>query len=265
MSIANYQLLSSIGLSERAVFNIAAQTIVRRYNAGEVLCGNRTIGQPWRYLISGMAFFTSPLQGGKRDLIGVIGAGQWVGEAPDKVIQSAPLEILCVTELKVMEVPFTCIQHAFDSELNFCRYVARMLCDRHIQQMEITSIQRIPDTLSRVALCLAILGEKFQSTSTSYDGDSKAREAVSLNLPLPLNQTEIASICGISRSNLSQALRQFAGAGICQVQYSQVTLLHAKAWMEILSNFRNHKKVPYLDAFNFLCNVSKQERAHAGS
>jgi len=263
VNIANYQLLSGIGLSERAVLKIVEHTRVRHYHAGEVLCKRGLVGEPWRYLLSGMAFFSSSEQGGRRDLIGVIGPGHWAGEAPVKDFQSSPLEILCMTDVRVMEVPFSFIQHAFDSELNFCRYVARMLNDRYLNQTEIVLMQRVPETLSRVALCLAVLGEKFNHAPRPFSRHSKTLGPVPRHQPLPLNQTEISSICGVSRSNLSQALKQFVHAELCQVQYSQVTLLRLDAWLEILKSYRNQKKDFGVDAFSALVKASTQEEIYA--
>jgi CRP-like cAMP-binding protein len=257
VNIVNYQLLRGIGLSDQIVLKIVAHTRLRSYLPGDVLYRRGAVAQPWRYVLAGVACLCSPERKSKRDLFGIIGQGLWVGEAPVEDLQTAIMELLCMTEVRVMEVPFEFIRDAFDSEFNFCRYVARVLNDRNLRQSETALIQRVPETVDRVTLCLALMCETFLTYSSARTiHDFKKADVDQAYQSLPFNQTVLASLCDVSRSNLSQTLKQLAHAGLCQVQYSQVTLLRLDAWRHILKIQRNQTDCIGLDAFENLINVS---------
>ena len=257
VNIVNYQLLRGIGLSDRAVMELVAHTRIKSYEAGEVMYRRGAVEQPWRYLLTGVACMCSPEREGKRDLFGIIGPGHWAGDAPLEEYQAAILELLCMTEVRVMEVPIEYIRNAFESELNFCRYVARLLNDRNLRQSETALMQRIPETVDRVSLCLALLCETFLSCSPSRAiQDSRKLDAGQAHQSLPFNQTALASLCYVSRSNLSQTLKQFALAGLCQAQYAQVTLLRLDTWMHTLKIQRQQTEHIGRGAFETLTSLS---------
>lgn len=261
VNIVNYQLLRGIGLSDQAVLKIVPHTHLRSYLPGEVLYARGTVEQPWRYVLAGVACFCSPERLGKRDLFGIVGPGYWVGEAPVEDSQAAAMELLCMTDARFMEVPFEFIRQAYDSEFNFCRYVARLLSDRNLRQSETALIQRVPETADRVTLCLALMCETFLTYSSARAAyESKKADSIQSHQSLPFNQTVLASLCDVSRSNLSQTLKQFALAGLCQVQYGQVTLLQLEAWIETLKMQRSQKDCIGQGAFGTLINSSVRTR-----
>ncbi len=257
VNIVNYQLLRGIGLSESVTLKVVAHTRFKTYSPGEVLSPRGVVGLPWRYVLAGVACICSPEYDGKRNVFGIVGSGYWVGEVPVDDTQSTVMEILCMTEVRVLEVPIEFIQEAFNSEFNFCRYVARLLNDRILRQTETALVQRIPEIVDRVTLGLALLCETFLNCSSARASyEPHKREVVHAHQSLPFNQTILGSYCDVSRSNLSQTLKQFAAAGLCQVQYGQVTVLRLEAWMHTLKIHRNRAESVGVGAYETLINVS---------
>lgn len=261
VNILNYQLLRGLGLSEQVAQKIVPNTHLKSYLPGDVLYARGTMEQPWRYVLAGVGCYCSPARLGARDLFSIVGPGHWVGEAPVKDSQSAAMELLCMTEMRFMEVPLEIIRHTYDSDFNFCRFVARLFSDRNLRQSETALIQRVPETADRVALYLALLCETFLTYSSAKAAHaSKKADSNQSHQSLPFNQTVLASLCDVSRSNLSQTLKQFALAGLCQVQYGQVTLLQLEAWIETLKMQRSQKDCIGQGAFGTLINRSVRTR-----
>ena len=139
---------------------------------------------------------------------------------------------------------------AFENEPEYSRFVARLISWRVQRHAEQLSLQRIENLVLRVALCLAMLADDLVNSASHL----RLGFASSLDhFEIPIKQSLLASLCGLSRGVFSIHANKLVEAGCCQVRYARMTLVNLKAWEKYLEDHRSNglglgkSLVPVLD------------------
>lgn len=188
----------------------------------------------WGYIADGLVFGCVVGRKGKLVPYCVYGPGTWFG---DPVISRnrSMLEYVSLTNAQILQIPSGAALDAFENEPEYSRFIGRLISWRGQRHEEMLSLHRVENLAVRVALSLAMLADDLTNNASHV----RQTSANSLGqLDVPIKQSLLASLCGLSRGVFSVHANKLVEAGWCQVRYAKVTLLNLKAWEVFLDDHR---------------------------
>jgi CRP-like cAMP-binding protein len=203
MSIHSYNLLKDLGLSEASVLRILPTVNEQVFRAEQVIYRRATEDLPWTHIAAGLVCAYLPSESADMEPFCVHPQGDWFGETD--VVRNSPstCEYVCLTDVR----------------LNF------------------TTLSRIHTSELRVILGLTLLVNSLQSAELALP--AFAAPASDRTIELPIKQSILASLCGVSRSALSIALRHPIDAGLCKAHYGRIVFMQLRVWEKLLGLFSN--------------------------
>lgn len=195
----------------------------RAWSPGGVLVRTGEPAESAIVLLAGLVKIHKVARGGEEVLFAVAGAGDLFGEM--STIR-AGLRSATVTALTAVE---GVVLPASDLRSFFARHPSTVtaLLDLALTRLYTADMQRLEfvasDSLGRVTSRLVELTERFGEQS---DGGA-------IEVPLPLNQEELASWSGASRESTARALRALRQLGLIRTHRLHLTVLD-------LERLRNH-------------------------
>ncbi|MBV8217475.1 MAG: Crp/Fnr family transcriptional regulator [Solirubrobacterales bacterium] len=165
-------------------------------------------------LLAGLVKIHKMASGGEEVLFAIAGAGDLFGEmsAIHPAVRSASVTALTPVEGVVLPAP--------DLRSFFARHPATVtaLLDLALTRLYTADMQRLEfvasDSLGRVASRLVELAERF----------GEALKGGAIEVPLPLNQEELASWSGASRESTARALRSLRELDLIRTQRRHLTV-----------------------------------------
>jgi CRP-like cAMP-binding protein len=163
--------------------------------------------------------------------------GDWFGETD--VVRNSPstCEYVCLTDVRLKQIPGSLIRAALQSEPQFEHLVLQIMAARHQRVLNFTTLSRIHTSELRVILGLTLLVNSLQSAELALP--AFAAPASDRTIELPIKQSILASLCGVSRSALSIALRHPIDAGLCKAHYGRIVFMQLRVWEKLLGLFSN--------------------------
>lgn len=225
MSVKAYQLLKSMGLSDERVVSLLLDAQSETFAVDQVLWPKGASLQPWTLIIEGLVCSGIPDADGGLNPVNIYGSGACVGEASFLSGQACALEYVCLTPVRAVGIPIAEALAAFEQDAQFSRYIARLLAWRDQQHVQMLSFMRIGSPALSVVMGLALFAESMLSSSSHlphFEFDD--------SLDLPLKQSLLAALCGVSRGIFSVAVKQLAAAGWLHLNYATVSLCRLRAW-----------------------------------
>ena len=225
MSFNTYQLLKSVGLSDACAIRMLPAIRSQTLEADQVIWSKGDKRQPFTYLAEGLVVCASG-QGGDGTLnpVNIFSSGTWFGEA-GFLNQPSGFNYLCLTPARLVSIPFDQALSAFEQEAEFPRFIARMTHWRDQQHAEMLALMRTGSPALCVVLGLAMLSAAILNNSSHLPNNP-----LGAHLEIPLKQSLLAAMCGVSRGTFSACLQQLAAAGWLQVNYATIKLQSLQTW-----------------------------------
>ena len=236
MSIKTYQALKSLGLPDQRVERMLVAAKSESFCVDQVVWPKGASLQPWSHLLSGIVCACVPDADGGFNPVSIYGPGAWFGEEAILTGQASAVEYVCLTPAHVVMIPLTEAQKAFACDAEFSRYIARLVHWRSQQQTEMLSLMRMGSPALRVVMGLAHFSEAMASSSSHLP-----HFEFEDTLDIPLKQSLLASMCGVSRGIFSVCVKQLAAAGLLQLNYATVCLLSLKTWGRFSETHRQNR------------------------
>lgn len=236
MSTKAYQLLKSVGLSDEWAVRMLQAAQSETFAVDQVIWPKGASLRPWTFIISGLVCAGIPDADGGLNPVNIYGADTCFGEIGLLTGQASQVQYVCLTPVHVLGIPYAEALDAFEHDAQFSRYIARLVVWREQQHVEMLSLMRIGNPTLRVVMGLALFTESMLSSSSHlphFEFDD--------TLDIPLKQSVLAAMCGVSRGILSVAVKQLAAAGWLHLNYATVNLRHVKAWGLFLHTYRQNR------------------------
>lgn len=237
MSIKTYQVLKSLGLSDQRVTRMLIGAKSDIFAVDQVVWPKGASLQPWTHIITGLICACVPDADGGLNPMNIYGPGACFGEATILNRQASAVEYVCLTPARVVEIPFAETLDAFEHEAEFSRYIARLVNWRSQQHADMLSLMRIGSPSLRVVMGLALFAAAMASSSSHLP-----HFEFEDSLDIPLKQSLLASMCGVSRGIFSVCVKQLAAAGLLRVDYATVGLLSLKTWGRFSHAYRHNRQ-----------------------
>jgi CRP/FNR family transcriptional regulator, cyclic AMP receptor protein len=195
----------------------------REWDSGGVVVRTGEPADSAIILLSGLVKIHRMASGGEEVLFAIAGAGDLLGEM--STIRDSPRSatVTALTAVAGVVLP------AADLRLFFTHrpHTVIALLDLALTRLHTADIQRLEfvasDSLGRVTSRLVELAERF----------GENRDAGAIEVPLPLNQEELASWSGASRESTARALRALRQLELIRTHRLHLTVLD-------LDRLRNH-------------------------
>lgn len=236
MSIYAYQLLKSLGFSEQRVRRVLPRIKVESLEPGHIICHKGARPEAWTHVVSGLVSAGIPDKDGAVTPINIFGPGTWFGEVSILNRQALLLECICLTPVRILTMPLGYAVEAFEHEAEFSRHIAHLVAWRAQQQAEMLTLMRQGSPQLRVVMGLARFAEALHNSNShlpTNDPDDFQE--------IPLKQSLLASMCGVSRGIFSECVQQLAAADWIRLNYATLALSNVQAWHKFSNNHRNSR------------------------
>lgn len=240
MSIYDYHVLKSLGFSDAGIIQLLPKLINKTFAADQVLWPKGAPEHPWCHILSGLASASLPHVDGDYAPVDIYGTGSWFGE--DTIFNHSPsaLEYVSLTGMRVLMLSREDARQAFAAEPRFAQYIAELVAWRSQRHAEMLALARTGNPTLRVVLGVAMFAESIHKGAshlpTAHNKDC---------LEIPLKQSLIAAICGVSRGVFSEQIQPLVAAGWLRVNYSTITVLKLSCWGKFS---RTHREKRMIDA-----------------
>jgi CRP-like cAMP-binding protein len=149
----------------------------------------------------------------------------WFGEEALLSGQPGQVDYVCITQVELICMPQSCLEDALREEPQFRQFMFQQLARRVEQHTELQLLLRLGGMPLRVVMGLARFAVN-QPYSFAAHWKQQPEDAVDISL----SQDQIAAVCGVSRTLLSECLQQLARGGWVKLRYGGMSLQKAAAW-----------------------------------
>jgi CRP/FNR family transcriptional regulator, cyclic AMP receptor protein len=133
-------------------------------------------------------------------------------------------------------MPLADATEAFEQEPRFAQYLAQLLSWRNQLLIDRLTLMRLGSPQLRVVMGLALFAEALHSSNShlpTNDLDDFQE--------IPLKQSLLASMCGVSRGIFSECAQQLASADWIRLNYATLALSRVQVWHRFSNQHRNKR------------------------
>ena len=164
----------------------------------------------WIGVAEGVLKVTVVSKTGRVTLFTGVSRGAWIGEGAVIKRELRRYDIVAMRDSRLIHIPSSTFRWLLDTSIEFNRIVINSLNERLSQFISTVEIDRLEDPLSRVARMLSswfnpLLYPRMTAT-------------------VPLLQSEVGELVGLSRQSVSAALRTLQREGYIKVGYGGITV-----------------------------------------
>lgn len=182
----------------------------RRFEAGELVGRHGAPAVEWVGVIQGLLKAQIRQGSGKKVLLACVPKGSWIGEGSIVRQTRRTYDLVAVQASRVRLVPAGVVQQLLDESLEFNRLIMLRIAERLSQHLRMSEIDRMTDPLVRVARGIANLYNPVLHPL--------------LGPKLPLSQTDIGELTGMSRQSVGEALRKLQSRGLLSIRYGGLVI-----------------------------------------
>jgi CRP/FNR family transcriptional regulator, cyclic AMP receptor protein len=169
----------------------------------------------WVGLVNGLVVQQVSSDSGRLATLTCIGPGAWFGEGTLMKQGCWQYDAVARQQCHVVLVPRSVFNWLLETNLAFNRFLARLLNERLSHYMGLLANERLTSSVQRLAHVLASL----------YDPDLYPNRSAML----PMSQSDIALLSGMSRQHANAALQKLHAQGLLEVGRHGVQVLDVAA------------------------------------
>lgn len=186
--------------------SICAEAYETHHAKGETVSRFGDPPQSWIGVADGLLKICRVERCGRGMMLTGVPQGRWIGEAAIVRGDARRYDIVAVRTSRLVHIPVATFRRLLDTSVEFSRVVLSQLHERVSQSIELVGIDRLDDPVARVARTLATVFEPLP------------------HMHLPLSQSELGDLVGLSRQCVSGALKQLRRQGLVTAEYGHVVL-----------------------------------------
>lgn len=198
------------GLTPDEAVRVGKGVFERFVPGGGFICRKGEPVDCWFGIIEGLAKMSSDWVSGKTATYTGIPAGGWFGEGSLLKDEPRRYDVIALRDSRVACMRRDTFQWLLDHSIPFNRYLVVQLNERLGQFIGLLESERLLDTDTRVARCIAGLFNPIL-----YPG---------LGPQLTISQEEIGYLAGVSRQRVNRSLKILEDAGFLSTEYGGITI-----------------------------------------
>lgn len=235
-----YQRLRSLGCSETAARYCSSKATIRSFDSGESIWNHGQSISHWCTVINGIVTCALIFENKKTTHLALYRENSWFGE---DAILSEKLsfgDYRCLVPVDILQIPESCVSEILEKDVVFASRIAKTVSRRVQRNAEMLLILRMGNPTLRSVIGISQFAEAiFESSGGEHIKNS------TLDISIPINQTVLASLCGVSRSRLSVIVRALEENGWLRLKYGRIDILNIAAWRDFLLSGRKKSLVNF--------------------
>jgi CRP/FNR family transcriptional regulator, cyclic AMP receptor protein len=190
---------------------VEAEASESRVPSGGYVCRKGEPVEHWIGAIEGLLKMSCASPSGKSITFTGLLTGGWFGEG--SLLKEGPrqYDAIALRDTRLALIPRVTFLWLLDNSIGFNRFVMQLLNERLGMFISLVEYDRMHDTETRLARCLAALFNPHLNPGISPE--------------LKLSQEEIGYLGGVSRQRVNGALKTLEEAGLVKTGYGGVTIL----------------------------------------
>jgi CRP/FNR family cyclic AMP-dependent transcriptional regulator len=185
---------------------IARASSETHHPKGELIARFGEVPKSWIGVVDGLLKVSRVDRCGRGMMLTGVPQGRWIGEAAILRGDARRYDIVAVRDSRLLHIPAATVRGLLEASVEFSRVVLTQLHERVAQSIQLVEIERLDDPVARVARTLATVFEPVPG------------------LPLPLSQSELGELVGLSRQCVGGALKHLGARGLLTAEYGRVVL-----------------------------------------
>lgn len=190
---------------------VAAEVIERFIPAGGYVCRKGDSVDHWMGVIDGFLKMSSISPEGKTITFSCMLAGGWFGEGSLLKTETRKYDVVALRDTRVAYMPRSTFNWLLDTSIPFNRFLLQQLNERLGLFISLVEYDRMLDTDTRVARCLAAMFNPYLNPGSG--------------MQLQISQEEIGYISSVSRQRANQSLQLLEKKKLLSVDYGGITIL----------------------------------------
>lgn len=218
--------LKRVGLSDAVALQTAPLVAVHSFDAGVKLWAKGAEVHQWRLIIDGLVSASITTSHNASTPIAVYGKGAWFGE--QSIINRKPsyADYVCLTPTELLSIGANTFDTLFVQQPDFARFVAKLMAWRVQKMSETLTLMKLGNPCLRVVMGLAQFAEAL-----SYRAERPPTVGFGDGLQLPVAQSTLASLFGVSRTLFSEYVQQLVQQGWLSVAYAKLEIHQVWTWL----------------------------------
>ncbi len=190
---------------------VAAEVVERFVPAGGYVCRKGDTVDYWMGVIDGFLKMSSISPEGKTITFSCMLSGGWFGEGSLLKTETRKYDVVALRDTRVAYMPRSTFNWLLDNSIPFNRFLLQQLNERLGLFISLVEYDRMLDTDTRVARCLAAMFNPYLNPVCG--------------MQLQISQEEIGYISSVSRQRANQALQLLEKKKLISVDYGGITIL----------------------------------------
>lgn len=220
-----FQQLRRVGLSDARAKELSTKTKIHSFQVNQVICAKGAAFENWYLIISGFVAASMATSSTASLPISLYGENSWFGE--QSIISKKPsyADYVCLLPTEALSVPAPIVQELLDSEPHFAKYAAELMAWRAQKTAEMLMLMKLGNSYLRVVMGIAQFVEEL-----SFKSERPPTIGFGNMVDVPLNQTALAALCGVSRTTFSEVLQKLEGGGWIKIAYGKLEIPAQEVW-----------------------------------
>lgn len=190
---------------------VMAEVVERFVPAGGYVCRKGDSVDYWMGVIDGFLKMSSISPEGKTITFSCMLSGGWFGEGSLLKTETRKYDVVALRDTHVAYMPRSTFNWLLDTSIPFNRFLLQQLNARLGLFISLVEYDRMLDTDTRVARCLAAMFDPYLNPGSG--------------MQLQISQEEIGYISSVSRQRANQSLQLLEKKKLLSVDYGGITIL----------------------------------------
>ncbi len=219
------QQMLKMQMSETNAIKACAKIKVTSQSADKLIISRGLKSKNWYFVINGLVSASSKSSNGSGTSVMLLGPGSWFGE--HSIINDKPsfLDYTTLKESDFLVMPGDVLIELAKVDSGFSFSLLKILSWRFQYAGEMLTLLKTGNPALRVMIGLSQFVEAL-----AYHNERPPTIGFGDGLKIPVNQTILANLCGVSRSVLSELIQHLLKNKIVGITYGSIEINNINAW-----------------------------------
>lgn len=231
-----FQQLLKVDMSEASAVKACGHIKVASKQTGKVIQNRGESFDNWYFIINGLLSAALKSHDESSTSLALLGSGTWFGEY--SIINSKPClwDYVALQDCDLLVLPGKVFTEILESDAGFSLYITKSLAWRSHHVGEMLILMKLGNPPLRV-----MMGISQFVAALAYKNERPPTIAFGEGVRIPLNQTMLSDLCGVSRSIFSGVIQHLVKKEIIRVSYGELEIYSIRPWMQFAAKKRKER------------------------
>lgn len=231
-----YQKLRKLGLSDASARTHSKLAKISSFGPNEVIWHKGAEVSSWHCIVTGLVVASVHTDNSECTPIALYGESSWFGEYSILNQKPSYANFVSLISTDVLSLSKDTVLSLLNEEPGFAVCMAKMMSWRAQKTSEMLMMMKLGNPCLRVVMGICQFAETL-----AYNADRPPTIGYGEGVTIPLIQSVLASLCGVSRTRLSEFAHHLAVNGWLRISYGKVEILSLNTWHRFATMQRERK------------------------